>query len=449
MKRVLILGAGKSTASLIEYLLKIAPSRQWVIAVADADIQQAQARIDQHPSGEALQLDAGEDIKRLREISQSDLVVSMLPAHMHTPVARDCIGLRRPLVTASYVSAEMEALDAEARAGGVTIMMEMGVDPGIDHMSAMQMIDRVKRGGNEILLFESFTGGLIAPQSDNNPWNYKFTWNPRNVVLAGQGGAAKFIQEGKYKYIPYHQLFRRTELIEIDNWGRFEGYANRDSLRYRSLYELDDIPTFYRGTLRRPGFSRAWDVFVKLGATDDSYAMEGVGNMTHRDFINSFLAYNPTDSVELKLMHYLNIPQDSEIMDKLKWLGVFSHEKVGLDEATPAQILQRILEKKWGLAAGDTDMVVMWHKLGWQEPNGSKRMMTASMVVTGDDEVHTAMSKTVGLPAGITARLILEGQLEAPGVQRPMSRHIYQPVLSELSGHGIQFVEKEIEAHFY
>lgn len=449
MKRILVIGAGKSTASLIEYLLAGAEQGGWQVAVADASLPLAQMRINNHPRGEAIVLNAEDDIRRMREISQSDLVVSMLPAHMHLRVARDCIGLRRPLVTASYVSSEIDQLHQEALEGGVTIMMEMGVDPGIDHMSAMQLIDKVKRSGNEILLFESFTGGLIAPESDNNPWHYKFTWNPRNVVLAGQGGAAKFIQEGKYKYIPYHQLFRRTELIEIDKWGRFEGYANRDSLSYRKRYGLEDIPTFYRGTLRRPGFSRAWDVFVKLGATDDAYVMDGTEEMTHRDFINSFLAYNPTDSVELKLMHYLNIPQDSEVMDKLKWLGLFSHEKVGLSSATPAQVLQHILEKKWTLDPGDKDMVVMWHKLGWREPNGSKRMMTSSMVVTGDDEVHTAMSKTVGLPAGIAARLILQGVINTPGIVRPIHKDIYSPVLSELKEHDISFAEEEIEARFY
>jgi len=328
-------------------------------------------------------------------------------------------------------------------------MMEVGVDPGIDHMSAMKLIDKIRSENGKMLLFESFTGGLIAPESDNNPWNYKFTWNPRNVVLAGQGGAAKFIQEGQNKYIPYHRLFRRTEFITIEGYGRFEGYANRDSLSYRAVYDLDDIPTIYRGTLRRPGFSRAWDAFVKLGATDDTYQIKGTEPMTNREFINSFLAYNPHDSVELKLMYYLNIPQDSEVMDKLSWLGIFEDTPIELDNATPAQVLQYILEQKWSLAPDDKDMIVMWHKLGWETASGEKKMMTSSMVVKGDDQTYTSMSKTVGLPTAIAAKMILEGKIFEPGIHRPIHKSIYEPILTELEDYGISFSEKEMIPEFY
>ncbi len=235
----------------------------------------------------------------------------------------------------------------------------------------MKVLDEIRDQGGKMLVFESFTGGLVAPESDNNPWNYKFTWNPRNVVLAGQGSAAKFYQEGRYKYIPYNKLFRRTETIEIEGYGKFEGYANRDSLGYREVYRLNEIPTIYRGTLRRPGYCRAWDAFVQLGATDDSYVLEGSEDMTYRQFINSFLPYNPNDSVELKLKHYLRLWDDSPIFEKLEWLGIFSEKKVGLKDATPAQILQKILEEKWSLDPDDKDMLVMWHKFGF-ELNGKK-----------------------------------------------------------------------------
>jgi len=292
-----------------------------------------------------------------------------------------------------------------------------------------------------MLGFESFTGGLVAPENDNNPWNYKFTWNPRNVVLAGQGQAVKFIQEGQYKYIPYQKLFRRTEIIEIEGYGRFEGYANRDSLRYRSIYGLEDIKTIYRGTLRRVGFCRAWDVFVQLGATDDSYIMEGSETMTHRQFINSFLAYNLHDSVEIKLMQYLHIDQDSELMEKLKWLGIFDNTIIGLKNATPAQILQNILEKKWSLDEGDKDMIVMWHKFNY-ELDGKKHQRESSLVVLGDDSHHTAMAKTVGLPLAIATRLILEGKINLKGVIIPIHKQIYEPVLNELKQYGINFKDK-------
>jgi saccharopine dehydrogenase-like NADP-dependent oxidoreductase len=246
-------------------------------------------------------------------------------------------------------------------------MNEIGCDPGIDHMSAIQVIDRIREKGGKIILFESFTGGLMAPESDNNLWNYKFTWSPRNVVLAGQGGAAKFLQEGTYKYIPYNRLYRRTEFLEVDGYGRFEVYANRDSLKYQHEYGLDGVKTLYRGTMRRVGFCRAWNMFVQLGMTDDEYTMDDSENMSYRDFVNAFLAYSPTDSVELKFRHALKIDQDDIMWDKLEELDIFSSTKmVGLKKATPAEILQKILMEKWTLQPDEKDMIVMYHTFGYE-----------------------------------------------------------------------------------
>ena len=253
-------------------------------------------------------------------------------------------------MTASYISDDLKKMDPEVKKKGLVFMNEIGLDPGLDHMSAMQVIDRIKAQGGKMVMFESFCGGLIAPESDSNLWHYKFTWNPRNVVVAGQGGVAKFIQEGKYKYIPYHKLFRRTEFLEVEGYGRFEAYANRDSLKYREIYGLEDILTLYRGTIRKVGFSRAWNIFVQLGMTDDSYVMEGSEDMSYRDFTNSFLAYSPFDSVELKLRHYMNIEQDDSIWYKILELDLFNPDKkIGLKNATPAQILQKILTEKWNI----------------------------------------------------------------------------------------------------
>jgi saccharopine dehydrogenase-like NADP-dependent oxidoreductase len=264
------------------------------------------------------------------------------------------------------------------------------------------------------------------------------------VVLAGQGGAVKFIQEGRNKFIPYHMLFRRTDKIEVAGYGMFEGYANRDSLSYLGLYGLEDIPTMYRGTLRRPGFCRAWDVFVKLGLTDDSYILEDSERLTHRSFLNKFLAYNPNDSVELKLMHYLKIDQDSDIMSKLEWLGMFEDEKVDVKEASPAQVLQSILSKKWGLEPTDKDMIVMIHKFGF-ELDGKRELITSSMVSKGDDQTYTAMAKTVGLPVGIGALKILNGSIFKPGVHLPVTADIYSPILDELEEFDITFSESKGE----
>jgi saccharopine dehydrogenase-like NADP-dependent oxidoreductase len=352
------------------------------------------------------------------------------------------------MATASYVSEEMKALSGQAKAAGVVIMNEIGVDPGIDHLSAMRVINDIKEKGGELKAFETFTGGLVAPEYDNNPWNYKFTWNPRNVVLAGTG-TAQFIQGGKYKYIPYNQLFRRTEIIDIEGYGKFEGYANRDSLSYREIYDLNDIPTMFRGTLRKPGYCRAWDAFVQLGATDDTYTMEGSENMTNREFINSFLGFNPNDSVELKFKHYLNIRQDEvELYEKFEWLGIFEDTKIGLKNATPAQILQHILEKKWTLEKEDKDMIVMWHRFRYVI-NGKDEEIHSSMVVKGDDQKYTAMAKTVGLPLAISVKMILNGTISTPGVHIPITKEIYNPILDELENYGINFTEKEVPPTFY
>jgi saccharopine dehydrogenase-like NADP-dependent oxidoreductase len=443
-KNILVLGAGRSSSSMIRYFLKNAEQENWHLIVADMNLTLAQEKVKNHPRGAAIQLDALNPIERRKALAGIDLVVSMLPAQYHVEVVKDCIELKINTITPSYISDEMKALDEAAQNAGIIVMNEIGVDPGIDHMSAKKVLDRLEQSGAKITQFESFTGGLLAPESDNNPWNYKFTWNPRNVVLAGQGSASKFIQEGQYKYIPYHKLFRRTEIIEVDGYGRFEGYANRDSLKYRAVYGLDDIPTIYRGTLRRVGFCRAWNMFVQLGATDDSYILEGSKNMTKRQFINSFLAYNPYDSVELKTRYYLRIEQDDAVWDKLVWLGIFEQEPLNLEhDMTPAQILQKILEEKWTLEPHDKDMIVMWHKFGF-ELNGKKRDIEASMVFIGEDQTYTAMSETVGLPIGICSKMILNGTIALKGVRIPIEKEIYEPVLAELEKYGVVFTEKDV-----
>ena len=445
MRNVLVIGAGKSCSYLIDYLQKKSVSENLHITVADVSLDNAKSRVGNHTSSIALEFDVFNETQRKEEIQKADIVVSMLPARFHIEVAKDCVEFGKHMVTASYVSKEMKALDADAKAKGLVFMNEIGVDPGIDHMSAMEVIDRIRDNGAKMLLFESFTGGLIAPESDNNLWNYKFTWNPRNVVLAGQGGAAMFIQEGTYKYIPYHKLFRRTEFLTLNGDGKFEAYANRDSLKYRSVYGLDDIPTMYRGTIRKVGFSRAWNTFVQLGMTDDSYTIEDSENMSYRDFVNLFLAYSPSDSVELKLRSYLKIDQDDVMWDKLVELDLFNpNKKIGLQNATPAQILQKILSDSWTLKEDDKDMIVMHHKFGY-EINGEKRQIESSLVVKGENQTYTAMAKTVGLPVAIATVKILNGEISTPGVQIPISKEVYIPILKELEEYGIRFSEKKVK----
>ncbi len=439
MKHILIFGAGRSCNTLIRYLAANADKFDWKINIFD--IQESKNENSARVTYSVMNVK--DETARDAEVKIADLVISMLPARFHKYVAQSCVKFSKNLLTASYETAELTAFRSDVQKKGLFFLNECGLDPGLDHMSAMNLIDRIKNGGHTLLAFESFTGGLVAPESDDNPWNYKFSWNPRNVVVAGQEGPAKFIQNGKYKYIPYNRLFRRTELIEIDDFGKFEGYANRDSLKYIEQYSLQGIPTIYRGTLRRPGFCRAWNVFVQLGLTADNYFLENVENMTYRDFINSFLYYHPTDSVELKLYRAMHIDQDSDIIPKLVWLGIFDDTKIGLKRATPAQVLEHILKEKWQLQPNDRDMVVMRHKFIYRDVETKLPMkLTSSLVVLGENNEHTAMSKTVGLPLAVAAKLVLTEKINLKGMFIPTHKLIYKPVLQELKQHGIEFKEK-------
>jgi saccharopine dehydrogenase (NAD+, L-glutamate forming) len=444
MRKILIIGAGKSSSYLIKYLIDKSQSENLEITIGDLNVENAKKLVGNTSKVNIIHLDVFDTDSRTAAVKNADIVVSMLPARFHIEVAKDCITYKKHMVTASYVSKEMQALDADAKANNLVFMNEIGVDPGIDHMSAMQVIDQIRDKGGKMILFESFTGGLVAPESDNNLWNYKFTWNPRNVVVAGQGGAAKFLQEDQFKYIPYNRLFRRTEFLEVDGYGRFEAYANRDSLKYQSVYGLDYVKTLYRGTMRRVGFSRAWNVFAQLGMTDDSYTIDDSINMSYRDFVNAFLPYSPTDSVELKFRHALKIDQDDIVWDKFVELDIFNSNKmVELDKATPAQILQKILMDSWTLDANDKDMIVMYHKFGY-ELNGEKYQIDATMVTVGEDQTYTAMSKTVGLPVAMATLAILNGKIKTPGVQIPITKEVYIPILEELETFGVIFNEKEV-----
>ena len=444
MRHILVIGSGKSTSYLFKYLLDQSETENLHITVGDLDIGNAKKMIGNHKNATAITLDVFDKNSREDAVKKADIVISMLPARFHIEVAKDCVTYGKNMVTASYISDEMQALDQQVKDKGLVFMNEIGVDPGIDHMSAMQVIDRIRDKGGKMILFESFCGGLVAPESDNNLWNYKFTWNPRNVVVAGQGGAAKFLQENTYKYIPYHRLFRRTEFLEVEGFGRFEAYANRDSLKYQSVYGLDNIRTLYRGTMRRVGFSRAWQAFVLLGMTDDSYTIEDSENMSYRDFVNSFLPYSPTDSVELKFRHALKIDQDDMVWDKFVELDIFNPNKmVELKKGTPAQILQKILMDSWTLAQEDKDMLVMYHKFGY-ELDGKKHQIDSTMVCLGENQTYTAMAKTVGLPVAIATIAILNKKITTPGVQLPINKEVYTPILEELENYGIIFKETEV-----
>ncbi len=441
MKKILILGAGLSTNNLIEYLLNNSAEYSWHITVGDISEETARAKVNSHPNGSAKVFDINDPLESWRTIAENDVVISMLPGHMHHLVADKCLDLRKPMLTASYATDEIKSLEEKAKKAGIPIMMELGLDPGIDHMSAMNLINRIKDEGNELTSFYSFTGGLVAPEYDNNPWNYKFTWNPRNVVLAGHG-VSTFINNGAYKYIPYHRLFDRVMSRRILQLGDFEVYANRDSLKYREIYGLKDIQSMYRGTIRRPGFSKAWNVFVRLGCTEDDYTIENSENMTYRDFINAFLKYEPTVPVEIKLQEYCHNSADPTVFEKLKWLGIFDKRKIGLKNATPAQIMQKILEERWKMDPEDKDMIVMQHEFKYTSGEEEK-MIVSAMAVEGINQTETAMSMTVGLPLGIATKLLMTGKINETGIILPIQKDIYKPILAELETFGIKFEEKE------
>lgn len=440
-RNILVLGAGRSSAQLISYLLRQAKQFQWQVTVGDLVLEAAQRQVI-NSIGKAVLFNISNIEESTLTIREAHVVVSLLPAHLHIEVAKICLKEGKHLITASYVTEMMQTLDAAARQKQLLFLNECGLDPGIDHMSAMQVIDGIHERGGVLTSFESFTGGLIAPETDpGNPWRYKFTWNPRNVVMAGQG-TAKYLQDGGYKYIPYQQLFMRTIPIQVPGLGAFEGYANRDSLKYQHTYGLNGIKTLLRGTLRYAGYCQAWNVLVQLGCCDDTYELESVSSLTHRKFIELFLNGKSNESVEDKLCKTFGVTKQSEAFTRLQWSGFYTDEPIGLTSGTPAQVTEHILNKKWRMLPGDKDFIVMWHRFKFSI-QGKEKEIQAWLSATGVDEINTAMAKTVGLPLGIAARLVMQGKIKRTGVTIPVFKELYQPVLKELATEGIALQEQE------
>jgi saccharopine dehydrogenase-like NADP-dependent oxidoreductase len=438
MKKILVIGAGRSAYTLIRYLLNESISNDWKVTVADYNLDLAKNICLEHINSRPIFFNVNDQQQRENEIKNSDIVVSMLPASLHALVANDCILLKKNLVTASYVSDEIQKMSDAAKSNNLIFLNEVGLDPGIDHMSAMQIIDNLKQNGAEILSFKSYCGGLVHPEFDNNPWNYKFTWNPRNVVLAGKG-TSKFLNEKKICELEYDNLFKETEIINILDQGDFESYANRDSLSYISSYGLEKIDTMYRGTLRKVGFSISWNSFIKLGMTNDTYSIENSENLSYYNFIDLLLPKS-SKSLEERFCEFLSINIVSQEFKKFEWLDLFTDKIIGLKNATPAQILQKILEDKLSLESKDKDMVVMQHQFIYKI-DGKVKKLHSSLVVFGDDQQNTAMAKTVGLPVAISVKLILNGTIKLKGVQIPTKKEIYDPILEELAKNEINFIE--------
>ncbi len=442
MKNILIIGAGRSANTLIDYLLKESSINNWLITIADFNAELAVNASSGHKNSRPIFFDINSTIQRETEIRKSDIVVSMLPSNMHHIVAKDCLKFQKDLVTASYVSEEINNYHDLAKKNNIIFLNEIGLDPGIDHMSAMKVIDELKSKRAKIISFKSFCGGLVHPQSDNNPWNYKFTWNPRNVILAGQG-ISKFLESKKIKKINYESLFKNIEKINVLDQGEFEAYANRDSLSYISSYGLENISTMFRGTLRKVGFCASWNIFVKLGLTRDDYIIENSKDLSVREYLSRFLPNNENLSIEERFCKFSSIKITSKEFEKFKWLGLFCNKRFNLEKATPAQILQKITEEKLSLEKNDRDMVVMQHQFEYILDDTTQKL-NSSLVVFGDDQRNTAMAKTVGLPVAIAVKLILNKKIDLKGVQIPTQKEIYDPVLQELANNGISFIDELI-----
>ena len=431
------MGAGKSATVLIEFLLSQAPQYSWKVQVADANLSAAKLKIGTSMWGEGVKLDVTEDASRRELIGQADLVISLLPPHLHILVASDCLLLGRSLFTASYIDEEVKQLAAEIEKKGLLFLYEMGLDPGIDHMSAMALVDEIKSKGGNILSFISHCGGLVATDSDNNPWHYKISWNPSNVVQAGKNGAL-YRWNSKTVQLNREELFAEIRPATIQHAESLAWYPNRNSLSYLELYGLDNITTFIRTTLRHPNFIKGWHRLVQLGFTQDNPIIVS-RNTTYADLVQQFLAVNKFQ-IDFNQM----IENDDELAQLFQSLGFMDTDSIAQkNEYSPATFLQECLEKNLKMEAVDKDRVVMQHEIIY-ELNGQKRQLVSTLDIEGADAIHTAMAKTVGLPLALAAVSFLKGELQMKGLKVPIHSTIYKAILPKLKALGIHFQESEI-----
>lgn len=437
MKNVLICGAGMSATDLISYMLKHAEEYNWNVIVGDVLVETAKMKIGGHPRGKAVYFDCYDDAIMERYIKDADMVISLLPPGMHAAAAKIALQYNAHVVTASYASQEMIDMHEEAKEKGLTFLNELGADPGIDHMNGMRSIDKIRKKGGEFLSFASYCGSLVAPESNDNPWGYKFTWSPMNVILAGSAGAC-YYKKGNFRSIPYHRLFTNPKVISIPGFREFEAYENRDSVAFRKKYNLDNIPTFIRATLRYPGFCEGWNYFIQLGLTANNYHIEGSENMTYRQWLASYLPDDDDASLENKLADFLHIERGGELHKQLLWTEILSHRPIRRVNGTPAEILLDLLMDKLKFNPDDTDMLVFYERIEYKL-KGELFEHVSYLVTRGLDDKHTAISRTVGLPAAIGAKLILNGEIKSSGVLFPWTKEVYDPILDELSELGITY----------
>ncbi len=437
LTNILVAGAGKSSSWLIKFLLDESRINKWHVTVMDGNADAIAEKIGQHPNATAAPIDIHNDAARQALVQQADLVLSLMPPQLHILLAYDCLQFGKNLITSSYISPEMKELDEAAKAKGLMFMCEMGLDPGIDHMSANQIIHSIQRVAGTVTSFISFCGGLISPECNNNPWHYKFSWNPRNIIDAGKAGAIFLENEHKIQ-VGYSEMFQKRNLIEVPGIEDLAWYPNRDSLKYLDVYEVPDVHTFLRATFRHPDFCEGWNALVALGITDSERPLpRSIKKLA--DLTTWLLGAHEKQDVRAALIEKLQINPQGPVPEMLEWLGLFSNTPVPEESATPADALFKILEDKWAMKPQDKDLVVMQHEVIY-EHRGRTNKLISSMVLHGENRELTAMAKTVGLPMGVLAKLILKKRVvPPPGVHLPGMPAVYKPVLAELAKLGIVF----------
>lgn len=438
MKNILLFGAGKSATCLIDYLLANAPRQKWHVTVADNDLMLIKSKIGKSYYATPAAIDIKDQAERQQLIQETDLVISLLPPALHITIAKDCLRFSKNLLTASYIDPEIRKLEKDIEKAGLLFMCEMGLDPGIDHMSAMKLIHSIEKKGGQIFSFKSYCGGLVSPESNDNPWQYKISWNSRNIVLAGTSGAI-YREKGKVKEVGYAQLFDQSKTVQIPGLGKLAYYPNRDSLSYVDVYSLGNIPTFMRATLRYPDFCEGWNALVKLGLTDDAQKMDTT-NMPYFKWAAQHVKVDKQLSHEENIAKFLGVSSKSKLIRQLKFLGILNGDLINQGEQTSAGVLQHVLDVRLKMEPSDKDMIVMLHEIEFERRNMATKLHSY-MIVQGEDNLRTAMAKTVGLPLGIMAKLLLSGNLQLKGLHVPVMPEVYNPVLRELEEHDIRFEE--------
>ncbi len=443
--QIVLFGAGKSASVLIDFLKQKATEKNWKIVIADANEQVAKEKVGHHDLVEARGISLEHESERKALVSAAEVVISLMPPHLHRLLALDCLELGKHLLTASYLDSEIRNLSEAVQAKDILFLYEMGLDPGIDHMSAMQLIHHIQSAGGVIHGFHSHCGGLVAPESDNNPWHYKISWNPRNILLAGKAGAI-FKSDNSIIQTDYEKLFDANQLVAVPGMGDYGWYANRDSLSYIPTYHLETVQDFMRTTLRHPNFIKGWKCITAWKLTDEEKRIQSDG-LSYAEFFQTYINQHGTARWKaiVENPEQAMLSDDEDIVWKqLLFLGIQDNKLINKGETTAADILQSILENKLALSPEDKDMIIMLHEIKYRKDD-KEHEIKSSLVVKGSDSIHTAMAKTVGLPLGIAASLLLEGKIKERGVHIPAVEGIYNPVLKELENHDISFQEIDIE----